>query len=616
MNTASNKINIVTEIDDIFISTHYEIQLSNCYLRKFSINIPELAYIYDVQYSFLREAISINDKNTPQCISSDEIKPNLLMFDLKDIPIVDEISIKIFTYEILEKQLGVYQYQIPYDIVDDRFEIKHDIKIRSDFGVRLLSYSKKYVINHSSSNHISLLSRISRVKNYDESLYIKFEYHCKPQSVLYRYPKENSDFFLLENSFTPKNVDEDNLQEIFFLLDLSQGITKKQIELRLEAINQILSKIRSIDKINICVFSDKYHIFSPSSVIASDENIKKIIDYLNGFSSKGNAKIDKAMDNVAKIPVPLGYTRNYFLFAGSQQYQMKIINNICQNLLSSKLFLFQFNSSNNKKFISDIAIRNIADYFVINDSESIDHLTRNFNYILKSGLISEIDFDFGEAQISRISNDQPVVFPLYRTLYVAGETIGSITETPFIRILINGKELVSKCDKIIETHSEILKYYIESGGFKTANPNIKNLRSPDENKMINRATRIFDDFSNNDEDAIVINKIDNCNGLNFSIYCDHKILEDDISFDISKDIPQFEAIFVKATQKLITKEITVFISIKPNLIKFNSIFFGQVEYDDKIEKDLKKDLQELIESLSLCINAECKLIFNYCIVSP
>jgi hypothetical protein len=334
MNTPSNKINIITEINEIFISASYEIVLPKCYLSKFSINIPELAYIYDVQYFYYGKSKSFNDNNPVPDVFFDGSKPNRLLFDMKDIPVADEITIKILTYEILENQLGAYEYLIPYNIADESFEIKHDLLIRSDFGVKVISYSNNYVINQSSPDSISLHSKSINTINYDDNLYIRFGYQNKPQGVLYRYRKKNSDFFILKNSFYPKNVDDNNLHEVFFILDLSKGITKKQIELRLGAINEILCKIRSIDKINMCVFSDKYYIFSESSVLATDENIKRIIDFSISFSPKGYAEIDRMMSYVATIAVPLGYFRSYFLFAGNQQYPMDTINSICEKLFS------------------------------------------------------------------------------------------------------------------------------------------------------------------------------------------------------------------------------------------------------------------------------------------
>jgi hypothetical protein len=231
--------------------------------------------------------------------------------------------------------------------------------------------------------------------------------------------------------------------------------------------------------------------------------------------------------------------------------------------------------------------------------------------IIASGLITEIDFDFGHSEISRIVNDQPVALPQYRTLYLAGETIASISETPSIRIQIQDKGHISKCDRIIEAHSDVLKSYIESNGFKVTNPNIKKLRSSDQDKAVNKVTHIFDDVSNNEEDTIEINQIDNCNGLDFAVFCDHKMAEKGIYLAISMNKSQFEDIFNKASQELISKEIFVLVRIKPKSIKFTSVFFSQVEYDDKVERDLKNDLQGLIENLLSFFAGECKLVFCF-----
>jgi hypothetical protein len=616
MNTASNKLNITTEINEVFISTNYEIALQKYHFSKFYVNILDRAFIYDVQYFYHGRSKSFNDNNAVPDVFFDVSRPNRLMFDLKNILEADGITIKILTYEILENHLNIYDYQIPLDVAEESFEMQHELSISSDFGVKAISYSKNYAINQSSQHHIFLHSRNINTADFDDSLYITFEFRNKPKSLLYRYPKDNSDLFLLENSFYPIFFDDNNLHEIFFIIDQSKGITKKQSELQLVAINEILSKIRSIDKINMCVFSDKYHIFSSSSVYANEKNINKIIDFSLIFSPIGFAEIDKMMRYVASIPIPLGYSRSYFLFAGKHQYPLDSINDISKNTISSKLYLFQFLNGINKSFISEISKRNIADHFVINNIDNIDHFTRNFYNILNSGLITEIDFDFGETELTGIVDDQPVALPQYRTLYVAGETTGSITEPPSIRILIDGNELVSKCDKIIETHNDILKSYIESGAFKTTNPFIKKLRSSDEDKMLNKTTHIFDDVSNSEENAIVVNQLDYCNGLDFSVYCDHKMTEKNIFLFFSKNFSQFEDIFVKATDGLIIKEIIVLLILKSNSIKCDSIFFRQVEYDDKIEKNLLTDLRQLMESISFCIDGECKLLLHYCPVSP
>jgi hypothetical protein len=623
LNKFIRSINISTEIEEIFATTITEIAVSNdLNVSKhisFDMAISEFSYISDIFVEY--------DGNTYSILGHKEIKNTFsincfilendlatLHFEINDIPSESSLVIKIKTHELLEKMWGRYEYAIPLTISDPnkRDSLSEGLRCNLNFRVNVKSnYDIKNIncqnFNHRceslSENNKTLFSSKPQSINKAQYLIINYEINEKPMSVLYNSLYNGENYFLLGHSFTNANKNHPSLNEFFFLLDFSEDISREQLKLQIDTISKLLKAIYTTDKFNLLIFSSKYYLFSDNSLFSTSLNIKEALNFVNSFSLHGSMDAEKMFEYATQAHVPLAYRRNFvFLSSSNIKYDKNIADNIGNTIQSSRVFILLIDAHLNRYFASCIADQRQGSYFTINNTDDIELVTCNFYKHISAETISEINIDFGNIEISKISENPYIAIPTFKTIYIAGKSQEHIYESPIIRTIIGSEVIDTECKEIIELkNGDFLQRYLNTNGFvKTRSEQTQSSYQSSKIATIGKKENkyFFDDMEDQSDELETIN-FQKKEDVEISLFTSKEYLGN-IADDDQKNM--IEAINQLIVQGMPEEGIIYFELIdneenKPDITNF-AIFFNQIEYNEELVDIAKERMQSIIKNIN------------------
>ncbi|MDK2830581.1 MAG: hypothetical protein PWQ75_333 [Methanolobus sp.] len=320
------------------------------------------------------------------------------------------------TYEqALKKTLGEYEYVQP-------LYVQHDL---DDLSVNVNIVSENKIISLETPGFNN--TKISSLSNTEKRIYYRSDsIPNRDMKIVFstESPELTGDMLFYETGgqgymmhvFSP-TVDQLGTpamnKDIIFVIDKSRSMEGKKIEQVKSVFSEIISDLPEEDRFSIIFFDNRIMEFSDELMMASSDNKKDAIDFVNNLDASGRTDIDGALvkalemfdENSDSVPIVV------FLTDGIPTSGVKNTDNIRndisnENDAQAAIFTVAFGIDKDEgyyDFLKVLSLENYgkADSFSISD-DSMDDIS-NFYDTISTPLMTDIEYDY-DGEVTGIVN--------------------------------------------------------------------------------------------------------------------------------------------------------------------------------------------------------------------
>ncbi|MBL7974617.1 MAG: VWA domain-containing protein [Candidatus Kapabacteria bacterium] len=460
----------------------------------------------------------------------DQIKPNVFQMQVGNIPAHDSVVVDMHYTEALELREGEYEFVYPgvvgpryvsgvpsseYDKVLNSSDLpkevpgtfnivtnisagvpvaevtspSHSVKTSTLDGVSraLLSTPKKNSITSVSMAH-------NDVQNRDYVLRYRLTGRAI-ESGLLLYKGEKENFFMLMVQ-PPKNVEIPNIvpREFVFIVDVSGSMQGEPTRIASEMMNNLFKTLRPTDKFNIMMFSGGNMVFSPNSVEATPDNVKRAYGFLHSGYGGGGTELLPALKVALAMKAEPGYARSFIaLTDGYVTVEREAFDLVRNNLNNANFYAFGIGTSVNRWLMEGLARAGNAESFIVTNLSEAPAMAEKFRQYIEAPVLTGVKVDWGNMNVYDVDPGTIPSATSKRPIVVYGKWKGDATGT--LRLTGNAADGAYTFDVNIAAQPQLpehaaLKYlwarnrikFIEDG--MVGNWGYERAAQPDEQQLI------------------------------------------------------------------------------------------------------------------------------------
>ncbi len=245
-------------------------------------------------------------------------------------------------------------------------------KIESDVPVKsVYSPSHKLDIIKKEKKVTIGFEKNKQILNKDIEIYYTVDKKDIGASILaYRPEAEKNGYFML--MISPKSeVDKKEIENknLLLVVDTSGSMSGEKMKYAKKALKYVVGRLNKGDKFNIIRFSSGVDYYSDSPVFATDDNIKKALQYVDDLYASGGTAIDEALKEAlkqadSKLPNMIVFMTDGRPTVGETEVPEIVKNSVKNNRKKVKIFSFGIGDDLNAVLIDKISAKNggVSDY--------------------------------------------------------------------------------------------------------------------------------------------------------------------------------------------------------------------------------------------------------------
>jgi Ca-activated chloride channel family protein len=252
------------------------------------------------------------------------------------------------------------------------------------------------------------------------------------QTGLLLYPGADENFFLLmvqpPQRVTPQQIPP---REYIFVLDVSGSMNGFPLDTAKTLMRSLAAGLRPVDRFNVVLFAGGSRLLSPSSLPATEENLRQAMAVIDGEMGSGATELEAALDTALALPGNEGVSRSTIVITdGYITAEASAFDRVRKNLNRSNLFAFGIGSSVNRHLIEGLARAGQGEPFVVMKPDEASHVAQQFQNYVQSPVLTDVKvamdgfeaYDVEPSSIPDVFADRPlVIFGKWR-----GEASGTI----------------------------------------------------------------------------------------------------------------------------------------------------------------------------------------------
>ncbi len=273
-------------------------------------------------------------------------------------------------------------------------------------------------------------------------------------TFLYSHKGEN--FFLTMLEPPARMIDNEiPAREYIFVVDVSGSMYGFPIDVSKELMKDLVSKLRPIDKFNVLQFSGGSRLFAEKSVLANEENLGEVFNFIDNMRGGGGTQILNALERALALPSDeVVNSRSIVVVTdGYVHVEREAFELISKNLNKSNLFAFGIGKSVNRHLIEGMAHVGQGEAFVITDIAEAPKQAKKFRKYIEHPLLTNIDISFENLEVYDVIPETVPDLLAERPLYIFGKYKG----TPKGQIKIKGAQGNRMFNKTIQINPEMEK---------------------------------------------------------------------------------------------------------------------------------------------------------------
>ncbi len=193
-------------------------------------------------------------------------------------------------------------------------------------------------------------------------------------------------------------------REYVFIVDVSGSMYGFPLEISKKLMRDLLGNLRPVDRFNILLFAGGSSLFSESSVEASENNIKRGIDFMDKQQGGGGTELLPALrralalersEESLKFSAGRTYARSFVILTdGYVTVEKEAFDLIRDRLGEASFFPFGIGSSVNRYIIEGMARAGLGTPFVVTSGEHAAATAERFRKYISSPVLTDINTSF------------------------------------------------------------------------------------------------------------------------------------------------------------------------------------------------------------------------------
>jgi Ca-activated chloride channel homolog len=383
-------------------------------------------------------------------------RPNVFQMNVANIMPGDEIEVELKYTELLIPEDGIYEFVYP-TVVGPRY---------SNPANDLASVSEKWVANPYLKEGELSSSLFDLVVNLDAGMPLQ-KVLCPSHNADIRFldkervkislnPSENRgnnrDFILRyslkgsqihsglilgegkdENHFLlmvqpPQRIAAENIppREYVFIVDISGSMHGFPLEVSKVLMKELLSQLRPVDRFNVLLFAGSSSIFSEHSSLASPDNIRNAIEFVERQRGGGGTELLPALKRALALKGTESLSRTFVIATdGYITVEKEVFDLIRENLGNANFFAFGIGTAVNRHLIEGIAHVGKGVPFIATKNEEAKSLAQRMKNYISTPVLTNIRLKFEGFDVYDV---EPTEFPdifAERPLIVYGKYQGN-----------------------------------------------------------------------------------------------------------------------------------------------------------------------------------------------
>lgn len=330
---------------------------------------------------------------------------------------------------------------LPDEIAQDRVSIK--VNLISDIPVQYVnSDTHEIQVSGPVNGRRVNLKRGRTIDNRDFVLKYQLAGAVTNSGFLSTMDEEGEGYFslLIEPPKAPAD-DQISKREMVFVLDSSGSMNGQPLEASKTFMRHALNNLRSGDYFRIISFNNTASEYSNSPQLATPENIKNGLAFVEGLQARGGTEIANSISQAFRVPPKDGNIRLVtFLTDGYIGNEAQILEQISASIGDARIFAFGVGTSVNRYLLNEMGRKGRGFARYIDPTESMNDAAISLAARLNAPVLTDISIDFGNMEVSQVT---PQIIP---DLF-AGDSIriqGKYKSKGKHEIRINGKSRGNK----------------------------------------------------------------------------------------------------------------------------------------------------------------------------
>lgn len=349
----------------------------------------------------------------------EQMTPNVFQMSVGNVLPGDTIEIEMKYTELLVPEESVYEFVFP-TVVGPRYTggngeewtegpYQHEgedplysfsINVNINAGMPL---SEIYSISHPDVNIVKSLPEQavvtpgpSGIKGNKDFI---LQYSLSGNSIqtgFLAYEGKDENFFLAMMQ-PPRQTYPGDIppREYVFIMDVSGSMNGFPISVSKSLMKEVLQNLRTYDRFNILFFAGGSYLFSPASVLATEQNIQDAITAVESQTGGGGTELLPALKQALSLNVAKEYSRIFLILTdGYVSVEKEAFDLIRNNLGEANFFAFGIGSSVNRYIIEGIANVGQGEPFIaINETEAKEK-AELFRLYIDAPVLTDIKAEF------------------------------------------------------------------------------------------------------------------------------------------------------------------------------------------------------------------------------
>ena len=450
----SANVNIVGVIADVSVKQKYVNSGKNTLEAVYTFPMSTRAAVYGMQMTIGNRTITAKIEEKEKARKDyekaksegrrasllEQNRPNVFTMNVANIDAGDTIVVEMKYTELLVPENGIYSFAYPTvvgprysnklaedTLSDDHFvntpytkdgvapvyDFAFDMKINSSVAVYDIA-SSTHKINvcalNTNTTHVKLDPSESKGANCDVVINYSLQGN-KIESGIMTYEGTDENFFLLMAQ-PPKEVKVQDIppREYIFIVDVSGSMHGFPLSVSKTLLKDLISNLRSKDKFNVLLFSGGSSLMSPSSINASEENIKKAINFIEKERGGGGTELIQALKTAYAIPQTENNLSRSFVIAtdGYVNIEKETFDFIRKNGGNTNFFTFGIGSSVNRYLLEGMAFMGKGEPAIILNEKEAPAKAEKFRQHINTPALTNIKVDYGTFQVYDV---EPLAVP-------------------------------------------------------------------------------------------------------------------------------------------------------------------------------------------------------------
>lgn len=450
----SVKTNIVGSIADVTVTQVYVNSGKNPLEAIYTFPMSTRAAVYGMQMTIGNRVIraKIEEKKKARedyekakqegkrASLLEQSRPNVFTMNVSNIMVGDTIVVELNYTELLVPEKGVYSFVYP-TVVGPRYSNKNKDNAGPDdgfvsspythagvmpttkFGYELSIHSGIPIQDLQCTSHkmkiempgtTNALVRLDPSESNGGNRDVIVNYSLRGNTIesgVMLYEGEDENFFLMMVQ-PPKRVQKENIppREYVFIVDVSGSMWGFPMEITKDLMRNLIVNLNPTDKFNVILFSSNAATFSPRSVDATQENVRKAIEFIKGGNNWSGTEVLDALKTAFALPRPEEDMSRTFVIAtdGYVDVEKACFEMIREHADEANFFAFGIGSSVNRYLIEGMAFAGSGEPFIVTKKNEAAAAAERFRQYINTPVLTRVKLNTGKFDAYDI---EPVAIP-------------------------------------------------------------------------------------------------------------------------------------------------------------------------------------------------------------